>query len=98
TFRSARLKGWRAVQGFIVFYIACGVGLAFNLMAAKGFRDYGLPWYWASSVGVFIGSVWNYWVTSVLIWQIRRRRTSRIIQQAYAPNPALAKAAASTQA
>ncbi|MBV8829089.1 MAG: glycosyltransferase family 2 protein, partial [Acidobacteriaceae bacterium] len=49
TFRSARLKGWRAVQGFIVFYIACGVGLAFNLMAAKGFRDYGLPWYWASS-------------------------------------------------
>ena len=82
TFRSARLKGALAFQGLLLFYIACSVGLVFNLTAAKGLREYGVPWYWASTVGLVIGSVWNYWVTSVLIWQIKRRRTAAI-QQAY---------------
>lgn len=85
TFRSARLRGWRAVQGLILFYLACSVGLVFNLMAAHGFRDYHVPWYWASLVGVVIGSVWNYWITSLLIWNIQRRRASSI-QQAYEPS------------
>jgi dolichol-phosphate mannosyltransferase len=84
TFRSARLKGWRAVQGLVLFYLACSVGLAFNLTAAHGCRDYNIPWFWASLIGVVIGSVWNYWVTSLLIWQITRRR-SAAIQQAYEP-------------
>ncbi len=82
TFRSARLKGWRAVQGLVLFYLACSIGLAFNLTAAHGCRDYHMPWFWASLIGVVIGSVWNYWVTSILIWQITRRRTAAI-QQAY---------------
>jgi dolichol-phosphate mannosyltransferase len=82
TFRSARLKGWRAVQGLLLFYLACSIGLAFNLTAAHGCRDYHMPWFWASLIGVVIGSVWNYWVTSLLIWQITRRR-SAAIQQAY---------------
>jgi dolichol-phosphate mannosyltransferase len=84
TFRSARLKGWRAVQGLVLFYLACSVGLAFNLTAAHGCRDYHMPWFWASLIGVAIGSVWNYWVTSLLIWQITRRRTAAI-QEAYEP-------------
>ena len=87
TFRSARLRGRRVIQGLLAFYVACSVGLAFNLMAAKGFRDYGVPRYLASIIGVVIGSVWNYWVTSVLIWQVVRRRTASI-QQVYEPVPA----------
>lgn len=82
TFRSARLKGARMFQGLVLFYVACSIGLIFNLTAARGLGEYGVHWYWASLVGVLIGSVWNYWVTSVLIWQIRRRR-SAAIQQAY---------------
>ena len=82
TFRSARLRGWRAVQGLLLFYLACSIGLAFNLTAAHGCRDYHMPWFWASLIGVVIGSVWNYWVTSLLIWQITRHRTAAI-QQAY---------------
>jgi dolichol-phosphate mannosyltransferase len=84
TFRSARLKGWRAAQGLVLFYLACSIGLALNLTAAHGCRDYNIPWFWASLIGVAIGSVWNYWVTSLLIWQITRRRMAAI-QQAYEP-------------
>lgn len=94
TFRSARLRGPRVIQGLFLFYIACSVGLFFNLVAAKGLRDYGVPWYYASIVGVVIGSIWNYWITSVLIWQIRRRRTAAI-QQAYeSALPSVGKASA----
>jgi putative flippase GtrA len=39
TFRSARLRGWRLVQGLSVFYLACSIGLSFNLTSAIGFRD-----------------------------------------------------------
>lgn len=82
TFRSARLRGRRIFLGLFLFYVACSVGLVFNLAAAKGFRDYGVPWYWASTIGIVIGSVWNYWVTSLLVWKTVRRRTAKM-RQAY---------------
>ena len=78
TFRSARLRGARLIPGLVLFYLACSIGLGFNLAAARGFRDFGLPWYMASVIGVAIGSVWNYWMASLLIWGIGRRRPDRL--------------------
>ena len=85
TFRSARLHRARAWQGLALFYIACSVGLSFNLIAAHGFRDFGVPRLLAAFVGIVIGSVWNYWVTSLFIWGIRRHRAGRL-QTAYSPD------------
>lgn len=82
TFRLARLRGRRVFLGLSLFYVACSVGLVFNLAAAKGFRYYGAPWYGVSTIGIVIGSVWNYWVASLLVWNTVRRRTAKI-QQAY---------------
>ena len=96
TFRSARLRGRRAAQGLGLFYIACSVGLAFNLMAAHGFRDFGVPWYLASLVGVLIGSVWNYWITSLFIWGIGRRRGVNL-SAAYDPDFPVALPATGTR-
>ena len=78
TFRAARLRGMRWLQGLGLFYLASSVGLAFNLAAAHGFRDFGVPWYAASLTGVAIGSIWNYWVTSLFIWKIGRRRAGHL--------------------
>jgi dolichol-phosphate mannosyltransferase len=78
TFRADRLRGKRAAQGLLLFYVACSVGLVFNLGAAHGLRDFGLSWYSASLVGVIIGSVWNYWVTSLFIWEIGRHRADHL--------------------
>jgi dolichol-phosphate mannosyltransferase len=78
TFRADRLRGVRAVQGLGLFYVASSVGLAFNLAAAHGFHDFGVPTYLASLTGIAILSIWNYWVTSLFIWRIHRRRAAHL--------------------
>jgi dolichol-phosphate mannosyltransferase len=93
TFRGARLRGVRALQGLGLFYVAASIGLAFNLSAAHGFRDFGVPWYLASLTGVAIGSIWNYWVTSLFIWRIGRSRAAHL-RAAYDPNHLLDKVSA----
>jgi GtrA-like protein len=66
------------VQGLGLFYVASSVGLAFNLAAAHGFHDFGVPTYLASLTGIAILSIWNYWVTSLFIWRIHRRRAAHL--------------------
>jgi dolichol-phosphate mannosyltransferase len=78
TFRVARLRGRGMVQGLGMFYLASSVGLVFNLTAAHAFYDFGVPRYLASLTGVAIGSIWNYWITSLFIWRIRRRRFAHL--------------------
>jgi len=78
TFRSTRLRGVRMWHGLLLFYLACSVGLVFNLAAAHGFRSFGLAWYFASFAGTVVGSVWNYLMTSLFVWRIRRRRQARL--------------------
>jgi dolichol-phosphate mannosyltransferase len=85
TFRGARLRGVRALRGLVLSYVAASIGLAFNLSAAHGFRDFGVPWYLASLTGVAIGSIWNYWITSLFIWRIGRNRVAHL-RAAYDPN------------
>jgi dolichol-phosphate mannosyltransferase len=74
TFRSLRLRGRRFVAGLLIFYIACSVGVLLNLRTFDYLRISGAPWYIAAVAGVFAGSLWNYWISSVMIWQVRRRR------------------------
>lgn len=72
TFRSARLRAGRFLIGMVLFYTACSVGLFLNLRV----MDYltgPVPWYIAASAGLAVGSVWNYWMSSMLVWQVRRR-------------------------
>ena len=72
TFRSARLRGRRLVMGMSVFYIACSVGVWLNLHVLN-YLGGTVPWYIASVAGLAVGSVWNYWMSSMFVWQVRRR-------------------------
>jgi dolichol-phosphate mannosyltransferase len=74
TFRSMRLRGTRALTGLVIFYLACSVGLLANVWVAKTLRSSGLHWVPAGLVGITIGSIWNYWMTSVFVWRVNRRR------------------------
>jgi dolichol-phosphate mannosyltransferase len=76
TFRSYRLKGLRILWGMVAFYLACGVGLWTNVKVAQALRETGISWYTAGLAGIVIGSVWNYWVSSVMVWRVNRRRVS----------------------
>jgi len=72
TFRSARLRGRRLVMGLALFYTACSVGLSLNLHVLNYLGGI-VPWYVASAAGLAVGSVWNYWMSSMFVWQVRRR-------------------------
>lgn len=73
TFRARRLRGLAWFSGLLGFALACSVGLYSNLQVAQGLRSAGTPWPLASLAGVFVGSVWNYGVSSMIVWRVNRR-------------------------
>ena len=74
TFRDKRLKGFRLVTGLIWFLMACSVGGAASVAVASfGYRA-GFAWFVASIIGLVIGSVWNYAITSFFTWRLSTRK------------------------
>jgi dolichol-phosphate mannosyltransferase len=81
TFRARRRRGFAWVSGLIAFMVACSVGLYSNLRVAEGLYTAGLPWLPSSLAGIFVGSVWNYGVSSMLVWRVNRHylRSERVV-------------------
>ncbi|WP_321475008.1 glycosyltransferase family 2 protein [uncultured Paludibaculum sp.] len=77
TFRSRRLHGTRLVGGLVLFYAACSIGLIVNLEIANSLRALGVSVWLAGLAGVTLSSVWNYWITSILVWRAHRRGLRR---------------------
>jgi len=74
TFRKYRLRGASFWKGLLAFYVACSVGLFANLWIANGMKDHGYHQIPAALAGVTIGSLWNYFMSSMLVWKVQRRR------------------------
>ncbi|MCU1325816.1 MAG: Dolichol monophosphate mannose synthase [Bryobacterales bacterium] len=74
TFRSARLRGIQFVRSFLIFYVACIIGLVTNVELARFLQANGLQWYLASAFALFVGSVWNYWISEIFVWRVSQRR------------------------
>jgi dolichol-phosphate mannosyltransferase len=74
TFRSSRLRGARFWIGMASFYAACSIGLFLNYSVFAYLRQVSSPWVVAASAGIVLGSVWNYWISTLFVWQIKRRR------------------------
>jgi dolichol-phosphate mannosyltransferase len=72
TYRDARLRGPALWRGLLVFYVVCGVGAAANVgIAGLLVRDGILAWGLAGAAGAMITVVWNYAVSSTLVWRAR---------------------------
>ena len=72
TFRDRKLKGVRAVRGFVIFAVACGIGALANLNVAALMVDAGHQTWWAAGlVGAAMSLVWNYAVGSTVTWRRR---------------------------
>ncbi|MBV1836962.1 glycosyltransferase family 2 protein [Acetobacter estunensis] len=69
TYRDRRLKGARMWGGLIVFLLVCSIGAWANIGVATLFLGTGEDWSSASAAGAVIGVVWNYAVSSTLIWR-----------------------------
>jgi dolichol-phosphate mannosyltransferase len=72
TYRDARLRGGALWRGLLLFYLVCGVGAAANVgVASLLVRDGILAWGLAGAAGALITVVWNYAVSSTLVWRAR---------------------------
>jgi dolichol-phosphate mannosyltransferase len=70
TYRDRRLKGWRTlVDGWVSFAVVCSVGAVANVGVAAFLHDV-RNGYWAVSalLGVVVGAVWNYALSSRFTW------------------------------
>lgn len=69
TYRDMRLRGWKWLNGWLSFLLACSVGALANVgVASYLFESSQVTWVPAALAGIVVGAVWNYAVTAVYTW------------------------------
>jgi dolichol-phosphate mannosyltransferase len=71
TYRTHRLRGARLARGFVLFMLVCGLGGAADIGIAHMLYRAHSGWNSAGAAGALIAVVWNYAVSSTLVWRIR---------------------------
>lgn len=71
TYRDQRLKGRRLWRGLILFMVVCGFGAVANVGIAQVLYEQNTTWTVAGGLGAMIGVVWNYAISSTLVWRAR---------------------------
>jgi len=69
TYRDARLKGWPFVKGLFLFYLACSIGSIGNVGVASWIYSFQATAWLAGLAGAVMGAVFNYAISSALIWK-----------------------------
>lgn len=73
TYRPYRFQGPGMVVGFLAFALGCSVGALANLNVASWLYRADQTWWLAGLAGALLSVVWNYAVSTNLIWRRRRR-------------------------
>lgn len=71
TYRAERLRGAALLRGFVLFMIVCGIGSAADIGIAHILYRSNSGWSPAAAAGGAIAVVWNYAVSSTLVWRAR---------------------------
>jgi dolichol-phosphate mannosyltransferase len=69
TYRDQRLRGWRLLRGLFTFYGICGIGATANVGIASYLFNANQKWWVAGVLGVIVGAVWNYAMSSIFTWR-----------------------------
>lgn len=69
TYRDLRLNGVAAFKGLLIFYAICGVGALSNVGVATWLYVNEPVWWIAGLGGSVIGAVWNYMMSSKVLWR-----------------------------
>ncbi len=69
TYRDRRLKGFAALKGLVAFYVICGIGAVSNIAVANLLYENAWRWIVAGFIGAVIGAVWNFTLSSQLLWR-----------------------------
>jgi dolichol-phosphate mannosyltransferase len=70
TYRDQRLRGWRIFRGLFTFYGICAIGATANVGIAFYLFNANQTWWVAGVLGVIVGAVWNYAMSSIFTWRV----------------------------
>jgi dolichol-phosphate mannosyltransferase len=68
TFRQQRLKGGLLLPGLVAYMVICGMGAIVNVQSAEYLFDQNIPWWFSGAAGALVGAVWNYAVSTQIVW------------------------------
>ena len=68
TFRQQRLVGKALLPGLLSYVVICGLGAVANVQTAAYRHAQTIPWWFAGIVGAVVGAVWNYAVSTHIVW------------------------------
>jgi dolichol-phosphate mannosyltransferase len=69
TYRDQRLRGLALWHGLVLVMVVCSVGASANIGIAQMLYKSQSDWTTASALGAAIGVVWNYAMSSTLVWR-----------------------------
>ena len=69
TFAHIKLKGFKMLQGFITFNLACAVGALANYATSAFLFSQGITDLLAVILGAFVGVFWNYTINRLMTWR-----------------------------
>ena len=73
TYRTYRYRGFSKLFGFVAFALGCSVGVLANIDVASWLYKSNQTWWIAGLSGALLSVVWNYAVSTNLIWRPSRR-------------------------
>ena len=71
TYRDQRLQGAAFVRGLMGFYLICGVGFLANVGVASWLYGLKQTWWVAGITGAVMGTIWNYAMSSAIVWKAK---------------------------
>jgi dolichol-phosphate mannosyltransferase len=74
TYRDRRYRGFNVIPGFFVFVLGCSAGALANIDVASWVHGVDHTWWIAGLSGALLSVVWNYVVSTNLIWRPGKRR------------------------
>jgi dolichol-phosphate mannosyltransferase len=74
TYRAYRYRGPSLIGGFAAFATGCSVGALANIDVASWLYSANQTWWVAGLAGALLSVVWNYAVSTSLVWRPGRRR------------------------
>ena len=71
TYRDRQLKGFSFVKGLLGFYAVSAVGALTNVGMASWLYAHQPVWWLAGASGAVMGAVWNYSMSTLLVWRVK---------------------------
>lgn len=68
TFRARKLKGIALPLGALLYMAICAIGAIANVQVADYLFQLKVPWWLSGSIGAVVGAVWNYAVSTQIVW------------------------------